>query len=1059
MPDIPILMIFAITAILLVVYFLFGAPQTSQTAGQKGPGPLPQQDAARSARIAKLEAQIEDSKRELEKERQETAAARADIEKAQKDAADARADLQRRQDRDNANEELFNKLKKDATGVKEQLLDKEKDLAHEFSKNVDLSRQIRDLNITIEGLEKANTAKAEEIEKLKHQVIGHAAAVTAANARVQEFQKTIADYKKQLEESEWIPKKEFKKLNEEFTELEKELEEKEHQLEVKDEKIKELYQRTQRLEQQFKDVAAQGQAAGDVPQPGTAGIAEPAAPEPSAPASTAAEPAAPGSGVPASATPAPAAPEPALSEPPAPEPALVEPSASDAASQQSSEPAVEQPQPAEEQAPSRKEEAVPVPADLHLEQVRNIGIMAHIDAGKTTTSERILYYTGRSHKIGEVHEGKAQMDWMKQEQERGITITSAATTCFWKDCRINLIDTPGHVDFTAEVERSLRVLDGAVAVFCAVGGVQPQSETVWHQSDKYHVAKIGFVNKMDRPGADFFGVLAGIEKMLQANVVAVVIPLGAEENFKGIIDLFKMKAIVYDEETQGKTYHEEDIPAEYVEDAKKYRHILIEKASSLDDDLMKKYLEAPAAITNEELAGALRKGTIGNQIVPMLCGSSFKNKGIQQLLDAVTMFLPSPLDLPPVQGKDPADENKAYERNADAHEPLSALAFKVQSDPHMGKLVYVRVYSGVLQSSSYVFNATKNKKERIGRIFQMHANHREAKEAGYAGDIVAVIGLSDTTTGDTLCSMEHPVLLEAIQFPVPVVSLSITAKSRAEQDKLGKGLARLSDEDPTFSVQTNEETQEVILSGMGELHLEIIVDRLKNEFNVDAVVGKPKVAFRETIRQSCTEEYKHVKQSGGRGQYGHVVFELSPAPGTGLEFVDSIKGGAIPKSFMPAVQKGVVDIMRRGVYAGYPCVDVKVDVVDGSYHDVDSSEIAFKLAAIGCFKAGFMKCDPVLLEPCMSLVVTVPEEYVNAIIGNICSRRGKVLGMETKGNQKIVSAEVPLSEMFGYTSSFRSISSGRANASMEFRKYIEVPAEIAKKIIEEKQKEKEQGSG
>ncbi|MFA5099808.1 MAG: elongation factor G, partial [Candidatus Omnitrophota bacterium] len=642
-----------------------------------------------------------------------------------------------------------------------------------------------------------------------------------------------------------------------------------------------------------------------------------------------------------------------------------------------------------------------MPADLHLEQVRNIGIMAHIDAGKTTTSERILYYTGKSHKIGEVHEGKAQMDWMKQEQERGITITAAATTCFWKDCRINLIDTPGHVDFTAEVERSLRVLDGAVAVFCAVGGVEPQSETVWHQSDKYHVAKIGFVNKMDRPGADFFGVLAGIEKMLQANVVPLVIPLGAEENFKGVIDLMKMKAIVYDEETQGKTYHEEDIPAEYIEDAKKYRHSLIEKVSALDDDLMKKYLEAPATITNDELEKAIRKGTIGNHIVPLLCGSSFKNKGIQQLLDAVTMYLPSPLDLPPVEGKDPEDETKVYERRPDAHDPLSALAFKVQSDPHMGKLVYVRVYSGALRSSSYVFNATKNKKERIGRIFQMHANHREAKEAGYAGDIVAVIGLSDTTTGDTLCSLDNPVLLESIHFPVPVVSLSITAKSRAEQDKLGKGLARLSEEDPTFSVQTNDETQEVILSGMGELHLEIIVDRLKNEFNVDAIVGKPKVAFRETIRQSCTEEYKHVKQSGGRGQYGHVVFELSPAPGKGMEFIDSIKGGAIPKSFMPAVQKGVAEIMRRGVYAGYPCVDVQVNVVDGSYHDVDSSELAFKLAAIGCFKSGFMKCDPVLLEPCMSLVVTVPEEYVNAIIGNICSRRGKVLGMETKGNQKI----------------------------------------------------------
>jgi elongation factor G len=1060
--------IIAISICLIIIYFLFSGPSTPKDGKNKpsaSNNTYDQEQAARGIKAAKSEAQIEALKLELEKAKQEHGAALAQIQKVKEEAAQAVADLKRRQDRDNANEDVFNKLKRDASSIKDQLIGKEKDLANEFTKNVDFTRQIRDLKITIEGLEKANSSKAEEIEKLKHQIIGHMNAIKAGNAQIQEHQRAIADYKKQLDESEWIPKKDFKKLNDEFTKVENELEEKENELEIKEEKLKELYQRTHRLEQQFKDLTTGGQSlASSQQEPAVEkSLQEIAAPEP-VPASESA-PNTESAPVPESTpkTESVPAPEPSPAVEPSPAPESIPVSESTPAPE--SAPAVEsapvEQAPAEPDAPAveepalsnaEKEEALSIPADLHLEQVRNIGIMAHIDAGKTTTSERILYYTGKSHKIGEVHEGKAQMDWMKQEQERGITITAAATTCYWKDHKINLIDTPGHVDFTAEVERSLRVLDGAVAVFCAVGGVEPQSETVWHQSNKYHVAKIVFVNKMDRPGADFFGVFEGIEKMLQANVVPLVIPLGAEENFKGVIDLMKMKAIVYDEETQGKTYHEEDIPEQYMEDAKKYRHALIEKTSAIDDELMKKYLEAPETITNAELEKAIRKGTIANQLVPLLCGSSFKNKGIQQLLDAVVMYLPSPLDVPAVQGKDMDDENKVHERRPDAHDFLSALAFKVQSDPHMGKLVYVRVYSGVLRSSSYVFNATKNKKERIGRIFQMHANHREAKEAGYAGDIVAVIGLSDTTTGDTLCSLEHPVLLESIQFPVPVVSLSITAKSRAEQDKLGKGLARLSDEDPTFSVQTNDETQEVILSGMGELHLEIIVDRLKNEFSVDAIVGKPKVAFRETIRQTCTEAYKHVKQSGGRGQYGHVVFEISPAPGKGMEFIDSIRGGAIPKSFMPAVQKGVVEIMHRGVYAGYPCVDVKIDVVDGSYHDVDSSELAFKLAAIGCFKAGFMKCDPVLLEPCMSLVVTTPEEYVNAIIGNICSRRGKVLGMETKGTLKIVSAEVPLSEMFGYTSAFRSISSGRANASMEFRKYIEVPSEIAKKIIEEKQK-------
>ncbi|MDD4899871.1 MAG: elongation factor G [Candidatus Omnitrophica bacterium] len=689
-------------------------------------------------------------------------------------------------------------------------------------------------------------------------------------------------------------------------------------------------------------------------------------------------------------------------------------------------------------------------------KMRNIGIMAHIDAGKTTLSERILYYTGKSYKIGEVHEGHAQMDWMKQEQERGITITAAATTCQWGDYRVTIIDTPGHVDFTVEVERSLRVLDGAVAVFCAVGGIEPQSETVWHQSNKYNVPKLAFVNKMDRVGADFFAVLKGIDEDLGGNAVPIEIPLGSEENFRGVIDLIEMKAYVYDEETKGREFKVEDIPADHLEQAEKYRHLLLEKIAGFDDTMMKKFLEPGSVFTKEDIVPVLRRGTIANKMVPLLCGSAFKNKGVQKLLDAVTLYLPSPADLPAVNGHDPEDSEKTIERKPDYNEPFAGLAFKIQSDPHMGKLVYVRVYSGVLSTGTYILNATKDKKERVGRIVRMHANQRENVEHAFAGEIVAVIGLSDTITGDTLCDPQAPVLLEAIEFPVPVVSLSIAPKSRADQDKLGKGLAKLTEEDPTFIVQTDQETKETILTGMGELHLEIIVDRLKVEFGVEAVVGAPKVAYRETILKTASGEGKYIKQSGGRGQYGHVVMELIPATsGEGFEFIDSIKGGAIPRSFIPAVEKGVKDAMEKGVYAGYPVVDVKVNLVDGSYHEVDSSELSFKMAAILGFKAIFMKGEPILLEPCMSLEVSVPEEYVNAIVGNICSKRGKILNMDTKGKQKIISAEAPLAEMFGYATAFRSLSSGRANASMEFCKYQQVPQEIAAKIVAER-KEKMQ---
>lgn len=690
---------------------------------------------------------------------------------------------------------------------------------------------------------------------------------------------------------------------------------------------------------------------------------------------------------------------------------------------------------------------------VELSKVRNIGIMAHIDAGKTTLTERVLFYTGRSHKIGEVHDGKAQMDWMEQEQERGITITSAATTCFWKGHRINIIDTPGHVDFTVEVERSLRVLDGAIAVFCAVGGVEPQSEAVWRQSQKYQVPKIAFINKMDRVGADFFGVLENIKKELGANVIPLQIPIGKEDSFKAIIDLTEMKAYIYDDESLGKNFHIEDIPHEYKEIAKEYRHIMVEKTVEMNDSLMEKYLESEETITFEELTGAIRKGTVANKIVPVLCGSAFKNKGVQLLLDAVNRYLPSPADLPPVTGVDPKDSDKVIERAASDNEPFSALAFKVQVDPHMGKLIYFRAYSGKLQAGSYVLNVTKGRKERVGRILQMHANQRESRPDIYAGDIAAIVGLDHTVTGDTLCDLDNPIILEAIEFPAPVMSISVKTSSREGQDKLSKSLNRLSEEDPTFTVHIDKETDETIISGMGELHLEIIIDRLKREFSVDAVADKPKVAYKETILKSLTEEYRHIKQTGGRGQYGHVVMEISPSlPGEGFEFKNSITGGRIPREYIPAVEKGVIGVMKKGVYADFPVVDVKVNLIDGSYHDVDSSEIAFKVAAAECFKRAFMKCIPVLLEPYMSLEVVTPQEYVGNIVGNICSRRGKVLGIETKAAQQVISAEAPLSEMFGYATTLRSLSSGRAVYTMHFEKYVEVPFEFSQKIIEEKKK-------
>ncbi|MDI6759040.1 MAG: elongation factor G [Candidatus Omnitrophota bacterium] len=703
-----------------------------------------------------------------------------------------------------------------------------------------------------------------------------------------------------------------------------------------------------------------------------------------------------------------------------------------------------------------KKEEVLVAPKYSLEKTRNIGIMAHIDAGKTTLTERILFYTGKTHKIGEVHEGAAIMDWMKQEQERGITITAAATTCFWNDYRINVIDTPGHVDFTVEVERSLRVLDGAVAVFCAVGGVEPQSETVWRQSDKYNVPKLAFVNKMDRPGADFFGVLKGIEDILGANAIPLVIPIGEEENFKGIVDLIEMKACIYEEDTQGKVFRLEDIPEALKEAAVKYRHLMLEKAAAFDEGLTIKFLESPDSITQEELRLVIRRGTIANKMVPVFCGTAFKNKGVQKLLDAVTLYLPSPLDLPPTQGHDIDEPGKIISRIPDYKEPLAGLAFKIQADPFIGKLVYTRIYSGILKIGSYVLNAVKNKKERVARIVQMHANQRENIDYAFAGDIVAVVGLTNTTTGHTLCDPDNPILLEEMKFPSPVISLSIMPKTRDDQDKMGRALARLSEEDPTFVVASDEETKETLLMGMGELHLEIIVDRLKTEFGVGAIIGQPKVAFRETVLTSADAEGKYIRQTGGRGQYGHVALEIAPASAQeGFQFINSIKGGAIPASFIPAVKKGIIGAMEKGVYAGYPVVDVKVTLVDGSFHEVDSSELAFRIAASIGFKEAFLKAQPALLEPVMSLEVNTPEEYLNSIIGYICSRRGKIMNIDAKAKQKVISAEVPLSEMFGYVTNIRSLSSGRASATMEFNKYQQVPSEVTAKILEERKKQKE----
>jgi elongation factor G len=682
-----------------------------------------------------------------------------------------------------------------------------------------------------------------------------------------------------------------------------------------------------------------------------------------------------------------------------------------------------------------------------LEKIRNIGIMAHIDAGKTTTTERILYFTGKIHRMGEVHEGSAVMDWMEQERERGITITSAATTCYWNQHRINIIDTPGHVDFTAEVERSLRVLDGAITLFCAVGGVEPQSETVWRQADKYHVPRIAFVNKMDRVGADFYGTVENIRVKLGSHPIPLQIPLGEGEMFTGLIDLIKMKAVLWNENSLGALWEEVDIPTTLLPQALRYREKMLEAISDYDDKLMTLFLEEKP-IAEEDIRAAVRRATVECKIVPVLCGSAFKNKGIQRLLDAVLYYLPSPLDVPPVRGINPKKEKEEIRKPSD-DEPFSALCFKIVSDPHVGKLNYFRIYSGKVKAGKAVYNANAGKHERLGRLLLMFANKREDIEEAYTSDIVAAVGLKVTRTGDTLCDDGHPIILEKMDFPKPVISVAIEPRTKADQEKIAVALSRLADEDPTFNVETNEETGQTLISGMGELHLEILIDRLMREFNVAANVGKPQVAYRETIRKAATAEGKFVRQSGGRGQYGHVKIQIEPAePGSDFIFEDRTSGGVIPREYITPVSNGIKEAMKNGVIAGYPLVDIKAILLDGSYHEVDSSELAFKIAGSMALREAAKKADPVVIEPIMWLEVLVPEEYLGDVIGNLNARRGRILGMEPRKNVQAIHAHVPLSELFGYATTLRSLTQGRAVFTMKFARYEPIPEEVSARIFE-----------
>jgi len=921
------------------------------------------------------------------------------------------------------NKNAVEKLKSQIAELKDSLFKKDKELEKIFSQNVSLNKKVKEQEKTISSLEKEIKEKNDRILLLENKEREYLKKIKDASLTINEFKKKEA-------ESEWIAKSEYEALKEDLASLEEELERKNKQIVALNDEIRKLKEEKNYLERRLagevveeekEEVFSQKEEAKDESQEVEEKVKEEVEIQP----------------VPEEVPP---------SEP-------EESKEGKTVSVVEEEKGEEVKEKIEEKKEEKKEEVKPkeVP-QVDLEKVRNIGIIAHIDAGKTTVTERILFYTGKTHKIGEVHEGKAQMDWMKQEKERGITITSAVTTCFWNEKRINIIDTPGHVDFTAEVERALRILDGAVVIFSAVEGVEAQSETVWRQSQKYQVPKIAFVNKMDRIGADFFKVVNEIEEKLETACAVITLPLGEESEFKGIIDLIEMKVYIYDEASLGKKFSCEEIPQEYKEKSQKYREELLEKIASGDEKLMEKYLK-DKNLSREEIVSALRKATVENKLVPVLCGSALKNKGIQKLLDAITLYLPSPLDVPPVEGYDSKNPEKKIKRELSPKEPFCALAFKIQADPHVGKLVYFRVYSGYLKAGSYVLNVTKGRKERVGRILQMHANQKENRTEIYAGDIGAAIGLTNTTTGDTLSDLEHPILLEKIEFPQPVVSLSIKPNSRQDQDKLNRAIMKLTEEDPTFSVETDQETKEIILWGMGELHLEIMVDRLKEEFKVNAEVGKPQVAYRESVSTSAQAEGKYIRQTGGRGQYGHVIFEMLPLErGKGFEFEDRIKGGVIPASFIPAVEKGFREAMKKGPLCGYPVTDVKIILFDGSYHEVDSSELAFKLAASIGFKEAFLKANPLLLEPYMKLEIFTPEEYLSNIVGNLCARRGKVLNIDTRGKQKVIFAEAPLAELFGYTEAVRSLSSGRAIFTMQFSRYEVVPPQIAEKIIEERKK-------
>ena len=978
---------------------------------------------------ASLKNEIASLKEDLDKNKTDLDKALEELKQETKKRIELEKQLDREKRIEEENIKEQERIKKRIIELEEKLSKKEQELQEQFSKNIKLNSTLIELNERIRELEKDNIDKTEKIVILNKKI-------EESSSKISEYVISINDLKRKIENSKWVSRDEYDALKEEYEFLEEELENKRELLNSKDDEISKLKLEIERLNFKISRVGKETPESELIKFKDKEEVIEEAKEE--------------------------------MKEiekieevENIEETEKIEEVAQkeefhleDKESEVRGETFKDTKESAEEVNLEELKAKEEIKIDLNA--TRNIGIIAHIDAGKTTLSERLLFFTGKTHKLGEVHNGEAQLDWMKQERERGITITAAVTTCFWKDTRINLIDTPGHVDFTVEVERSLRVLDGGVVVFSAVEGVEAQSESVWRQAEKYNVPKIVFINKMDRTGADFYLAIKDIEEKLQTTVCPVVLPIGKEADFIGLIDLIDMKAYIYKDQL-GKDISCQDIPNDYLDIAKQYRNLLLEKCALVEESFSEKYFNNPSSITEDDIKRALRRGCILNKLTLVFCGSALKNKGIQKLLDSIVFYLPSPLDLEAVSAYLPDDLKNKIKIPPSVDEPFSALAFKVQVDPYVGKLVYLRIYSGYVDSGSYVLNVTKGVKERIGRLVQMHANQKENRFRAYVGEIVAAIGLSKTTTGDTLTSPDRPVIFESMEFPKPVMSISIAPKTRQDQDKLSKAIVKLMEEDPTFCVETDQETNEIVLSGMGELHLEIMVERLRDEFKVDADVSPPKVAYKETILEASITEYKHIKQTGGRGQYGHVIMEIAPLPrGGNFQFESKIKGGAIPQNFIPAIEKGVREVLKKGVYAGYPVVDVKVVLLDGSYHEVDSSDIAFRLAAMGCFREGFMKSKPVLLEPYMLVEVISPNDYVSNLVAYLCSRRGKILNIDSKGQNRIITAEVPLSEMFGYAENFRSLSSGRATFSMQFLRYEQAPTETIQKILAEKEKNKTQ---